>query len=135
MVAFHAGINGFTGSDTEDSIIPFDVVYINIGGAYDSLTGVFTPTSSGLYLISYDVMADSSTCGSNHVRVMLYVNGVELSGSCSKVYASGGAAVVLQLTANDSVWLAVASVAPCLRLHSGGSVYNKVSGYLIHAQI
>ena len=133
MVAFHAGIDGFTGSDTEASIIPFDVVRVNIGGAYDSLTGVFTPTSSGLYLMSYDVVADGS-CGSNHVCVWLFVNGVILSGSCSEAYASGGAAVVLQLTANDSVWLAVAS-GTCESITYDDSSYNKFSGYLIYAQI
>ena len=134
MVAFHAGINGFTGSGSENTIIPFDVVHLNIGGNYNSFSGVFTPTSSGLYLMSYDVLADA-TCSSNHVCAILYVNGVVLSSSCSEAYASGGAAVVLQLTANDSVWLAVSSGAPCLNLNIGGSFYNKFSGYLIYAQI
>ena len=133
MVAFHAGISDFTGSDTEHSIIPFDVVHTNIGGAYDPSTGEFTPTSSGLYLISYDVLAHGS-CGTNYMCVYLYVNGAVLSSSCSEVYASGGAAVVLQLTANDSVWMAVNSGYLCLRLNAG-SVYNKFSGYLIYAQI
>ena len=135
MVAFHAGIDGFTGSDTEDTIIPFNVVHLNIGGAYDPPTGVFTPTSSGLYLMSYDVLADGSTCGTSDVCVRLYVNGVILSNSCSEVYASGGAAVVLQLTANDSVWMAVNSGHSCLKLNDGGSFHNKFSGYLIYAQI
>ena len=133
MVAFHAGIAGFTGSDTENSIIPFDVVHLNIGGAYDPSTGEFTPTISGLYLISYDVLADGS-CGVNDVCALLYVNGVSLSSSCSEVFASGGAAVVLQLTANDSVWMAVNSGHPCLTLDVY-SFYNKFSGYLIYAQI
>ena len=133
MVAFHAVIAGFTGSGSQNTIIPFDVVHVNIGGNYNSFSGMFTPTSSGLYLISYDVLAHGS-CGSNHVCAYLYVNGVRLSSSCSEVFASGGAAVVLQLTANDYVWMAVSSAEPCLKLHSS-SAYNKFSGYLIYAQI
>ena len=93
-----------------------------------------TLTSSGLYLVSCDVLSDGSACGSNYVCVYLYVNGVILSASCSGERVSYGAAVALQLTANDYVWMAVNSGSPCLTLTEGIS-YNKLSGYLICAQI
>ena len=62
FVAFFARLaTPFTGSDGQT--IPFDVVDLNVGDAYDPLSGAFTAPVDGIYSISYEILADEA-CGS-----------------------------------------------------------------------
>ena len=129
-MAFLARIDGFTGSLSEDSTIPFDVVDLNVGNAYDPVNGVFTAPVSGIYELSYEALADD-TCGSGAACVRLTINGVLLSYSCSEYLSSGGTAVTVQLTAGDTVTVDVNSGSPCVVLHNG-AYNNKFSGHLVY---
>ena len=130
MVAFLAKIAAFTGSPSQDTTIPFDVVDLNIGNGYNPATGEFTPPVSGIYDLSYEVLADGS-CGVNHIDIQLEVNSVIISQSCSEVCASGGSSMSVQLSAGDTVTVAVNSAAPC-DVMFGNSRYNKFSGHLVY---
>ena len=130
VVAFLAKIAGFAGSPSEHTTIPFDVVDLNIGNSYDPATGVFTPPVSGVYDVSYEVLA-AGACGTENICVQLEVNGAIIHMSCSEVYSSGGASVVVQLSAGDAVTVAVNHDTQCQVLHSSSS-YNKFSCHLIY---
>ena len=130
VVAFLAKIAAFTGSPTQDTTIPFDVVDLNIGNGYDPATGVFTPPVSGIYDMSYEAQADGS-CGTDNIVVQLEVNSVIISRSYSEAYASGGSSVSVQLSAGDTVTVAVVSGSPCEALYNYVSA-NKFSGHLVY---
>ena len=130
LVAFLARIDGFTGSVSEHTTIPFDVVDLNIGNAYDPVNGDFTAPVNGIYELSYEVLADD-TCGTENICVLLAINGVLLSESCSEYISSGGTAVTVQLTAGDTVTVDVASGHPCVVLRQG-VLSNKFSGHLVY---
>ena len=131
VVAFQARNQGFTGSSGAQ--IPFELVDINIGNGYDP-SGTFTAPVSGVYQLSYEVLADNS-CGTNHVCAHLNLNGVDLMYSCSEVYASGGSSIILQLMAGDDVYIGIAG--PCYNLnpHSGSAAYNQFGGHLLYDTI
>ena len=130
VVAFFAKIAGFTESSSQDTTIPFDVVDLNIGNGYDPDTGAFTPPASGIYELSYEVLADGS-CGTGNLCVELKVNSVTVSISCSEVFASGGTSVTVELSTGDTVTVAVDSAGQCEVLYPS-SVYNKFSGHLVY---
>ena len=130
MVAFLAKIAAFTGSPSQDTTIPFDVVDLNIGNGYNPATGEFTPPVSGIYDLSYEVMAHGS-CGTGYICVELKINSVGISQSCSVHPNSAGSSVAVQLSSGDTVTVAVEYDASCEVLNNY-DVYNKFSGHLIY---
>ena len=130
MVAFFAKIAAFTGSPSQDTTIPFDVVDLNIGNGYDPATGEFTPPVSGIYDLSYEVLADD-TCGTAHICVELKINSVSISQSCCATPNSAGSSVSVQLSAGDTVTVAVDYGAPCEVLNNY-VLFNKFSSHLIY---
>ena len=65
VVAFQARNQGFTG--TPGAQIPFELVDVNIGDAYNP-SGDFIAPVAGIYQISYEVLADG-VCGTTHACV------------------------------------------------------------------
>ena len=130
MVAFYARIDGFTGSPSEDTAVPFDIVDLNVGSAYDPTNGEFTAPVDGLYSFSLEFMAAAS-CGTAYTCVNLYVDSVVVSQSCSESPTSAGTAVTVQLTAGQGVKLATRYSAPCESLDNDG-IQNKFSGHLLY---
>ena len=129
-MAFLAKISTFTGSSSSDTIIPFDVVDLNIGNGYDPVTGIFTPSVSGIYVISYEGMADSS-CGTGNIGLTLQINGASVSKSNSEFAGSGGISLTVQLSAGDIVTIVVDNSDACVVLFSS-STFNKFSGHLLY---
>ena len=128
MVAFLARINGFTGSAGSSTVIPFDIVDLNIGNGYNPATGEFSPPVSGIYEISYEA---TGSCEEGHICVQLHVNTVGISESCDQTYESCGTSVTLQLSAGDTVTLSTDGGASC-RVLSGLTAHNKFSGHLVY---
>ena len=128
VVAFQARSQGFTG--TLGAQIPFELVDVNIGDAYDPSSD-FTAPVAGIYQISYEVLTDD-TCGSNLACVYLTVNGVYMMKSCSDYAASGGSSMILQLMVGDTVSLNLGG--PCYSLHDSSETYsyNQFSGHLLY---
>ena len=65
----------FTRAEGVDSTIPFDDVQLNVGGGYNPATSHFTAPVSGIYSISYAVLAYS---GAMYTYVGLYVNNTKV---------------------------------------------------------
>ena len=129
VVAFYARIVGFVASPGEHTTIPFDLVDLNIGGAYDPTTGFFTAPVDGLYSFSYEAMAHF-TC-SSYACVGLRINGVGVSDSCTDYANSAGTAVTARLTAGQVALILLYFDAPCASLNTGTS-QNKFSGHLLY---
>ena len=130
VVAFLAKIAAFTGSPSQDTTIPFDVVDLNIGNSYNPDTGAFTTPVSGIYDLSYEAMAEA-TCGTGHICVELKVNSVGISQSCSVHPNSAGSSVSVQLSSGDTVTVAVDYGASCEVLNDH-ALFNKFSSHLIY---
>ena len=106
------------------------MVDLNIGNGYDPATGEFTPPVSGIYDLSYEVMAEG-TCGTGYICVELKVNSVGISQSCSVHPNSAGSSVAVQLSSGDTVTVAVDPGASCEVLNNH-ALYNRFSGHLIY---
>jgi hypothetical protein len=131
VVAFFAKIAGFVGSSTEDTIIPFNVVVLNIGNAYNSNTGRFDAPVAGIYTFSYVSQADGD-CETDNVAMKLYVNGSLASIAASKLASSAGASVTTRLDEGNSVFVATYAEAGCQTLRDDMSSYNTFSGHLVY---
>ena len=126
VVAFQARNLGFTGANGAQ--IPFEVVDVNIGDAYDP-SGIFTAPVAGIYQISYEVMADGS-CGTSNTCVDLNINGVDTMRSCSEYAASGGSSMILQLMAGDTLSLTIGAV--CTSILDSSLAHNQFGGHLLY---
>ncbi|XP_062595695.1 uncharacterized protein LOC134257062 [Saccostrea cucullata] len=104
-VAFTAGVSSSTGSWNSGTLV-FDRIVYNIGGGYDSSTGVFTAPVDGHFVFFVNVQGYSDKSvytyivlnGSAKVTTMVY-NGD------NEYYDSGPNLVVLRLIKGDRVWV------------------------------
>ncbi|XP_062600975.1 cerebellin-3-like [Saccostrea cucullata] len=115
---------------TGGEIIIFKSVLNNVGGGYDSETGIFTAPMAGNYAFYFSVETPSY----KYLRVFLYLNYIPvaeaLAGNPAGRYDAGGNMVILALEKNDRV---------CIKSHwdtTGQSVpiqftINSFSGFLL----
>jgi hypothetical protein len=114
-----------TSSYGEQGPIPFEIAAVNIGGALDIKTGMFTAPVSGVYFFSFDAYSNS-----NEGRVQLQKNGVNVGQSYD--YHRGGyggshspqlhLASILQLDAGDEIQINLRS----------GQIYEDANGHYTH---
>lgn len=72
----------------ENDVIPFDIEVLNIGGAMNSATGVFTAPVNGIYHFEFSTLKEGSN--EKYVWVNLQVNGVGIGSSYtlhSRIYS------------------------------------------------
>ena len=124
---FQARSQGFVGSGGR---IPFELVDVNIGDAYDP-SGLFTAPVAGIYQISYEFLAAAS-CAENHACASLFVNGTDFMESCSMYAASAGSSIMLDLSAGEQVWLVTTGVCFYFQDDSGPGAFNQFGGQLLH---
>ncbi|ROK15748.1 Complement C1q-like protein 2 [Anabarilius grahami] len=106
-VAFSAslGSNGFIGPVDADSTLVYKNVFVNLGGAYNRNTGIFTATVRGIYYFSFFYH-----CGVDHGTALdLYKNGkIEAATGHQKSSGSpenGGNGLMLVLEKGDQVYM------------------------------
>ena len=130
MVAFLARIDGFKGSSTLTDV-PFDIVDLNLGNAYDPETGEFTAPVSGIYEISYEVLT-GETCYNGYIKCNLNLGSIStISSSLGKYLHSGGTSLTLQREAGEKVSIDFIGYEGCESLAVGAS-NNKFSGHLVY---
>ncbi|XP_062588928.1 uncharacterized protein LOC134250580 [Saccostrea cucullata] len=127
-VAFTAGVTS-TSTTWNSGTLVFDLIVYNIGGGYDSSTGVFTSPVDGHFVFFINVQAP----GSNTIYTYIVLNGsakvTTMAYGSSDNYDSGPNLVVLRLQKGDRVWVK----------HFGGTGYytqsdaplTTFSGFLI----
>ena len=94
---------------TTGHTVKCDQVLSNYGGAYNSHTGVFTVTVTGVYLLTFHI---STSQGQSHVRVKLVVDDREIVAASADPGPNshvdmGGNTAIIPLTAGEAVWLEV----------------------------
>ncbi|CAG2244952.1 unnamed protein product [Mytilus edulis] len=76
-------------------------IWLNMGGAYDNDTGVFTAPKTGLYSISTTVMSYTSS----HLHCDLWKNNEKLVRAFGTKYSTGTLNVVVALKKSDTVYV------------------------------
>ncbi|XP_062613566.1 uncharacterized protein LOC134275303 [Saccostrea cucullata] len=105
-VAFTAGVTSQCNSRRSGTLV-FDKIVYNIGGGYDSSTGVFTAPVDGNFVFLANVQAYSN----HYVFTYIVLNGsakvttMAFSGSSHQTYSAGPNLVVLKLQQGDRVWV------------------------------
>lgn len=94
--------NAVTGDGTEYKII-FDTAVVNTGGQYDASTGLFTPTTSGLYRMTYGLL----TTGTNAFNT-IFNSFIKATGGNYGYFECNGANCAA--VAADSGWFAYSMI-------------------------
>lgn len=105
-------------SATQDNTIIFPLAKINIGGGYDSYTGVFTCPSDGYYVFHWSVTATDNTkrCSSAIIK-----NGAEIIGN-----EVGGNQATFHMNRNDRAWIKATSNCTIVPYHSSFSGFKLI---------
>lgn len=98
--------------------IKFEVEKINIGGGYDSNTGVFTSPSDGYYVFHWSVTSTNSTY---HCPSAIMKNGVEVIGN-----EVGGNLATFHMNRNDRAWIKATTDCTLLYNHSSFSGFKLI---------
>ncbi|XP_076102678.1 complement C1q-like protein 3 [Mytilus galloprovincialis] len=107
-------------------IVKFDDAKINIGGGYDSTTGIFTAPRNGIYIFSCAIMAN----GGGEVQFQLNKNDQLYTGGYAAKSGYGAQTVnsLVELRTGDKVYI---KHRTGLSQNVLGSHYSTFSGYLL----
>merc|ERR1712212_165740 len=126
-VAFSAGLSHHEYL-TANQKVKYDTIYTNVGGAYDSSTGIFTCPTPGLYVFQFHALSHSNS----NMWLELHHNYNYVSsiwGHVDNDYSAGGNSVILRLAKNDQVYILTADKTDLYG--QPAEVYGTFSGYLI----
>ncbi|XP_013406650.1 complement C1q-like protein 4 [Lingula anatina] len=87
--------------------VKFDSIITNAGNGYNGMTGIFTAPTDGTYYFSFHAITNSAK--NSVMQIMkngiLIIRGYGNSGHCGCAHATISNSVILQLQANDKVWV------------------------------
>jgi hypothetical protein len=94
--AFRARIAGSTGSHGDTGVLVFETEDFDIGGNYNTSTGIFTVPTTGLYHIMFRCLTSTNASGAENTSGEypygdFLLNGTGLSGGRFYHYVSGAA--------------------------------------------
>ena len=96
MAYFNAQIQVFT---NEKSTVPYNIEQTNIGGGFDSSSGVFKAPSAGVYMFTVSGIASTL-----YTKIYLVLNGSKSSSSHAEIkYGTFAMQQLLNLNAGDRV--------------------------------
>ncbi len=120
--------------------VPFDIVELNVGGAMNEATGIFTAPRPGKYFFSASGVAHlPSSSNVVNLWIRLVKNGNAMSygladeSNTYDEYESFSLQSTLSLQAGDQIWLEIERIATGVTLH--GNSYSHFNGYLIEEDI
>ncbi|KAK3775000.1 hypothetical protein RRG08_036294 [Elysia crispata] len=128
-IAFSAGLAHHEYLQASQKVV-YDTIFVNVGGGYDSTTGVFTCPTPGLYMFQFHALSHSSS----NMWLELHHNYAYVSsiwGHIDQDYAAASNSVILRLAKNDQVYIQTADQTDLYGATS--EVYGTFSGYLIAA--
>ncbi|CAC5391756.1 unnamed protein product [Mytilus coruscus] len=107
-------------------IVKFDDTKINIGGEYDSSTGIYTVKQNGIYIFSCTIMAN----GSGAVHFQLNKNNHFYTGgyAAKSTYGAQTVTSLIELRTGDKVYIK-ARTGGTEKVY--GSHFSTFSGYLL----
>lgn len=103
---------------TQRNTIKFPLAKINIGGGYDSNTGVFTCPSDGYYIFHWSV---TSTDSNKRCSSEIVMNGAEVIGN-----EIGGNQATFHMNRNDRAWIKATSNCTIVPYHSSFSGFKLI---------
>ncbi|KAI8500952.1 positive regulation of adiponectin secretion [Branchiostoma belcheri] len=119
---------------SQDTVVTYDVVLTNVGGAYNRETGKFVTEVGGVYFFTFTGMTRNVARKDYFLRLMKngekMVGLYEINGSQAHHQSSSNSAI-LQLQPGDEVYVLLRSGS--YSLYSNEHRYLTFSGYLIHA--
>nr|XP_046244865.1 complement C1q-like protein 4 [Scatophagus argus] len=122
------------GPFSNDKLITYKHVFINLGNGYSVQTGIFTVPRSGVYSLSVTIYADGSSSGTMAACATLQVNGKLVSELLEQngqdLEDSATLVVAMKLKAGDQV--AVNLPQGCV-ICDQNRHYNTFTGFLLYA--
>ncbi|XP_057365992.1 uncharacterized protein LOC130686840 [Daphnia carinata] len=124
--------------------IPFDEEMLNVGGAMNSTSGIFTAPRTGNYFFSASGIAyiPASSSALLYFHIVLYVNGgrIGLAHAFSDELAAEGGqhetfslSSTLNLQAGDQIWLEIFGMSPGAYMNGNG--YTHFNGWLLQENL
>ena len=110
-VAFSAYLDHSIYHLTSGYLIKCNKALLNVGNAYNTITGLFTVPQTGVYLLTFTINTHVGTSAAT-IFVKLVSNNKNIIDAVSKLPAGdydqmGGNTAIVQLSAGESVWLEV----------------------------
>ncbi len=130
--------------NTTNIAIPFQVARLNIGGAFDLSSGIFTAPRTGTYFFSFIGLPEFLTSSTvSQMLIDLFWNGNEVGrGVSEEANTLGGQneqlsiQSTLRLNAGDKIWVQIISMTAGMFLYdSAGSHHNHFSGWLLEEEL
>lgn len=123
------------GPFSENMVIMYDHVFLNLGESYDTKTGIFTVPRSGVYSIAVTVYnAAAAAAGSAAIGAELQVNGQAVAIIREKNDGDGedstSVIVALKLMAKDEV---AVTLLTGFSVCDNNSHFNTFTGFLLYA--
>ncbi len=125
--------------NTTNIFIPFERELLNLGGAMDLQSGIFTAPRSGIYFFSFTALAELPSSSYNQaVGVNLYVNGVKIASGWADETSTGEdepcvVQSTLYLQAEDKIWLQITLLSEGAFLRGDQTTY--FTGWLLEEDI
>ncbi|XP_069136249.1 putative leucine-rich repeat-containing protein DDB_G0290503 [Argopecten irradians] len=123
--AFHAVLTKAISKPRRFSVIQYDDVVTNIGGAYNPISGVFTCSVKGAYVFGWTALVSEE-----YLCTELMINdkivGTAFSGGkgISDASVSGSSVIVVKLEVGDRVWIRINELFPSVDILSRATQFS-----------
>jgi hypothetical protein len=127
---------------TTNIAIPFEIAILNIGGAFDLPSGIFTAPRTGTYFFSFIGLPQFPTSKALlQMVIALYWNGNEVgrgvSEEANSIWGQNEQLSIqstLSLNAGDKIWVQIKTLGAGMLLHDEPLNYNHFSGWLLEEE-
>lgn len=122
-----------------DTPIPFETERLNIGGAMNLTSGIFTAPRNGNYFFSLSGIAMMQSPSNARFHLSLLLNGQNIGHAVSDTfgtqYETYSLVATLPLKAGDKIWLQLPTGNANAFLHDVNNHYTHFTGWLLQEDI
>lgn len=121
--------------------VSFELTRLNIGGAMDASSGIFTVPRNGVYSFAFtSVGTFSTTRYVGLLRVALALNGIEIGNGVTVTHDNASTHTVsvhsiLELNAGDKVWIIITGISPESYMDDSSSLNTHFTGHLLQENL